>query len=491
MRPQILIIGAGPVGLTLACELARYSIPIRIIDKASHRTDKSKAVVIWTRTLELLDRTGCLRDFLDVGVKCRAVNLIGNGAPMARITLGKVDSPYPFGLLVPQSETERLLEEHLARLGVTVDRETALVAFDQQESSVTAHIQQIGAPEETVTADWLVGCDGAHSTVRHQLGLAFAGETLPSAWCLADVHVAGLPYPPDEMAIFLHQNGVLAFFPLTRERYRIIASVAAAGAIEPATPTLADIQRLLDERGPPGMIVSNPIWLSGFRINERKVADYRSGRVFVAGDAAHVHSPAGGQGMNTGMQDAFNLAWKLALVCRGSSPAEPLLDSYGEERSPVAEQVLKETGRLTAVGMLQSHAAQALRNGVARLAFGLAPVRQFMAETVAEVSVGYDGSPLNGAGDHEVAGPPPGARMPPPAGQPPCGAGERPLFTLMASSSDEGDDLLRRYPDLLGPPVAPAQDTKGLRLIRPDGYVAAVARDANAIATYLDRFDGA
>ena len=220
----------------------------------------------------------------------------------------------------------------------------------------------------------LIGCDGAHSTVRHGLGMQFEGDTQPSDFILADLRLSGQSWKQNELYLFWHSAGVLGIFPIDRGRFRIIADAGTAksGTLRP-DPTLAEVQKVLDERGPGGITASDPFWLASFRINERKVADYRAGRVFLAGDAAHVHSPAGGQGMNTGMQDACNLAWKIALVHHGLAAPEPLLDSYSTERSAVGRQVLKDAGRLTTLAIMKGGIPQAIRNHVASLVFGLRP----------------------------------------------------------------------------------------------------------------------
>ena len=230
------------------------------------------------------------------------------------------------------------------------------------------------------------------------------------------------------------------------------------------------------------MSLSDPIWLSAFRINERKVADYRKGRAFLAGDAAHVHSPAGGQGMNTGMQDAFNLAWKLALVCRGTCPEGQLLDSYSKERSAIGDQVLTAAGRLTAIGVMRNHTAQAVRNLLGGFLFGLAPLRRAMADTLSEVSIGYPHSPLNGAHGRGLGGPAPGERVAPRDGRPPIGTGGAPRFALLAEPGAAAAQLLRNYPNLLEPSLRPAPADGGLWLVRPDGYVACAVWEADAEA---------
>jgi FAD binding domain len=228
------------------------------------------------------------------------------------------------------------------------------------------------------------------------------------------------------------------------------------------------------------------IWLSSFRINERKVADYQAGRVFLAGDAAHVHSPAGGQGMNTGMQDACNLAWKLALVVRGIG-SENLLDSYSAERSPIADQVLKVTGRVTSMATLTGKLKQSLRNHAIALVLGLPLVRKFAADAASEISMGYPHSPLNAPGGHRD--PLPGARAPIRATEPPVGAGNTPLFALFAEPDGMPSKFPERYASLLEPTLRDPYHPGGMWLIRPDGYTALAVKegDWNAVTAYLDR----
>jgi hypothetical protein len=227
--------------------------------------------------------------------------------------------------------------------------------------------------------------------------------------------------------------------------------------------------------------------LSGFRINSRKVASYRAGRAFLCGDAAHVHSPAGGEGMNTGMQDAFNLAWKLALAINGTC-GEALLDTYSPERSGVGDEVLKNTSRLTAIGTLHNPVAEELRNLVGRVALGFAPVQHAVVDHMSQVSVGYPKSPMNGRG-HGSFRPGPGQRTAPIAGAQPFGAGHEPRFTLLASSSPAVARVLSSFPKLLNAALGPPPDENGVWLIRPDGYVAATApaSDLSSISDVLSR----
>jgi 2-polyprenyl-6-methoxyphenol hydroxylase-like FAD-dependent oxidoreductase len=486
MRLEVLIIGAGPVGMTMASELARYGIAIRIVDKTAQRTDKSKALVLWSRTLELLDRGGGSAPFVESGFKVDAVNFIaGDDKVVGHVSMTSVRSPYPYALMLPQSETERLLEERLRELGIAVEREIEVAGFKSAENGVEVVARHADGREETVTVDWLIGCDGAHSLVRHTLGATFEGETLKSDWLLADVHLQGYPFPDTEASVYWHRDGAFVIFPITPGRYRVVADLPPTDAEHPPTPTLEQAQAVITQRGPAGLVASNPIWLAAFRINSRKVANYRSGRIFLVGDAAHVHSPAGGQGMNTGMQDAFNLAWKLALVLRKTCD-EHLLDSYSPERSKVGDEVLQAAGRLTAAGTLRNPVAQSMRNLVGHIMLGLPPVQHALADTMTEVSIGYPDSPLNGPGLRGGPGPRPGERVAPVDGQSPVGTGGVPLFALFAERNVATADLLRRFEGLLDPEIRPPFRERGMWLVRPDGYVVCSTRDADVVAGCLD-----
>ncbi|MBI2824888.1 MAG: FAD-dependent monooxygenase [Planctomycetia bacterium] len=389
-----LVVGAGPVGLTMSAELARHGVPYRVIDKAAAPTDKSKALVLWSRSLEMLDDMGTVASFLAAGRPVHAVTMASGTKRLAHIEF-EIDSPFDYGLMIPQSETERLLTAHLAAGGHRVERQIELVQFTADAEGVTSTLRTADGREQTVRSLWLVGCDGAHSAVRHGLGIEFSGDAEPNDWMLADVHIHG-PVADDEVTIYFHQDGVLAFFPITSDRFRVIADLGAAkNTARPADPTLEDVKRLVDARGPGGITVSDPVWLAGFRINERKVDDYRHGRVFLAGDAAHIHSPAGGQGMNTGMQDAYNLAWKLALVDAGRAK-DLLLDSYSIERSAVGDQVLRDAGFLTRAATLRNPVAQQLRNHLYLFLGSLGAVRQRISDTLSEMAINYRKSPLTG-----------------------------------------------------------------------------------------------
>ena len=481
-NPKVLIAGAGPVGLTLANEMARHGVPVRIVDKAPAATDKSKALVLWSRTLELFDDAGYCQGFMPSGMQVHGAQISNGKEVVARVSLDSIDSRFPYALMIPQCDTERVLEERLLAHGIKVERSVELVGFTDSGNAVEATLKKVDGSSETLTADWLAGCDGAHSTVRHGLGLPFEGSTMDSNWWLADGHIAGLE-PKDRLHIFWHRDGILAFFPIIGDRFRVIGDLGlATGNERSPDPTLEEVNAMLAHRATPGVVLSNPIWLSSFRINERKVKDYSKGRVFLAGDAAHIHSPAGGQGMNTGMQDAFNLAWKLALVIGGCAKPN-LLDSYSPERSGVGDRVLKNAGRLTEAAIVRNPVLQGIRNTVGKFATGFPFVQHKIANQLSEMDIGYPGSPLTVKNGHVANGPKSGERWPDrlPAGA----AGAK--FTALGPA-DVVAALAAKFPRLVL--AAPAQDPThkaALRLIRPDGYVAyaGAAKDQKQAEAYL------
>ena len=463
---QVLIIGAGPVGLTAAAELARYDVPVRIIDRSPHPSRTSKALVIWSRTLELMDRMGCTDAFLAAGLKAKGVTIRDGVGVLGHNDFDHVASPHPSPLMIPQSDTERLLTAHLAGFGVTVEREVELTGFEERAEDVAVHLRHADGREETTTTPWLLGCDGAHSAVRHGLAFEFRGEAEGNDWMLADVRLEGDKRPPeDEILPFLHRDGPFVIFPIPGGRSRVIATVGRTDPAHPRPdPTLPEVQAMIDSRTGGGFRATDPVWLSNFRINERKVANYRRGRVFLAGDAAHVHSPAGGQGMNTGIQDAIGLSWRLALVVRGEGAAG-LLDSYSVERSAVGDMVLRNASRLTTMATLSNPAVQAARNLAIRVLLGFPAVRHGMATQMSETAIGYPESPLSegsGAGTRlapaDYDGPPPGA-------------GQVPRFILYAARTDRATRLVRSFAPLIEARVRIPPDERHMLISRPDGYV--------------------
>ncbi|MGW7101825.1 FAD-dependent monooxygenase [Streptomyces sp. NPDC054838] len=432
---DVLVAGAGPVGLSAAAELRRRGTSCRIVDRLPARLPYAKAVGIQPRTLEIWDRMGLVQAVLDLAVPMRGQVMYENGAEQGRIELAlPPEEPYGFAAL-PQYETERILEEHLNRFGTVIERETELVSFTQDDTGVTSLLRTPHGEEE-VRSRFLVGCDGAHSAVRKGLGLTFEGGALPDEYMLADVEVDwDMPYGYGVRSEHRDAAGavddLLVCIPLPGEhRYRAsmlvppelsAAADRAGGEVAHGpgagrTPELAHVQKALDRLSPQPATASALRWSSVFRISHRLVNRYGEGRVFVAGDAAHIHPPTGAQGMNTGIQDAWNLAWKLALAVAGAADPD-LPASYDAERRPVGEEVVGRTVR---------HAAEGIR------ADREDPVTLLRRE--AQLLVGYPDSPLvqpaePGAGP----GPRPGDRAPD------CGG----LVTAIATYPSRLYDLLR------------------------------------------------
>lgn len=408
-----LVIGAGPTGLFMAAELTRHGVSCRILDKAPTPSRYSKALAIQSRMLEIFDQVGIIESFLEAGLQTPEIHISADGQPLISMSMSELPGPYPFILCLPQSETERILGKRLEGLGVQVERLVELVSFTQDESAVTATLRHADGYTETVTARWLIGCDGAHSTVRHTLNIPFSGAPYPEAFALADVKI-DWSLPNNEIHMFLSKDGMLAAFPMRGGRYRLIVETQAeAGDEQLPDPTLEEIQTYLTKFGPAGSVASDPVWLAAFRTHLREAEHTRQGRVFLAGDAAHIHSPAGGQGMNTGLQDAYNLAWKLALVNAGHAPAS-LLESYELERHPVAESVMRTSDLMLKAATLRSPITQHLRNRLLPLLAQQDFIQHRMTEQLAELSISYRKSPIvaEHARGHVAHGPKAGDRAP-------------------------------------------------------------------------------
>ena len=400
--PPVLVVGAGPTGLVLAAELIRHGTTCRIIDKAAGPTPLSKATTVQARSLEMLDDMGIVDGALSAGSKSHGVNIYHGTDRLLHVSYDELESPYPFLLNIPQSTLERVLGAFVASVGLTVEWNTELTGFTQDADGVTATLRTADGHEETVRTAWLVGSDGAHSIVRTTLEIPFAGKTYTQWFGLADTTLKwGLQH--DELHGFVHPTGLFFAIPLPgEERFRVVME-----AEEPPVDTeltLADFQAALDQRGPGNATLSDPGWITPFRVNARRAETYRVGRAFIAGDAAHIHSPTGGLGLNTGMQDGYNLAWKLGLVIRGL--ADPtLLDSYEIERIPVADAVLQLAGRLTTMLTLTNPVSQQLRNHLMPMLTGLGAVQHQIAVQDSQLSIDYDASPIVSEYHHGRFGP--------------------------------------------------------------------------------------
>jgi 2-polyprenyl-6-methoxyphenol hydroxylase-like FAD-dependent oxidoreductase len=385
---DVLVVGAGPVGLTMACELARNGVNCRIIDKAAVPATTSRALAIFPRTLEMFQIMGLIGPVLEAGHQLNGVAIYNLSGQIAHIGFCSLPSRYRFAISLPQSETERLLTEHLGHFGIVVDRDKELVALSQSPDAARAVIRDSAGMEEILEARWLIGCDGAHSGVRNLLAVPFEGEAYPETFLLADAKMEG-PLDHIHIHLFLTGEGLVGVFPFRGDRCRIIVSTQEESEKQPVGDLQFDeIKAIVENRTKSGIRLTDPVWVSRFHIAHRKIPEFRVGRIFFAGDSAHIHSPAGGQGMNTGIQDAMNLAWKLALVVHRKSP-DTLLNSYNEEREPVAKMVLSLTDRLTRMASVQGGLGQQLRDALIPMLTGIHLVEDRIAETMAEIGIHY------------------------------------------------------------------------------------------------------
>lgn len=327
---KVLIVGAGPTGLTLAYELTLRGIPVRLIDQSSGISIHSKALGLQSRTLEMLEKMGLIDAFLEKGLKAKGITYHWKNKQFD-LNLDQIDAPYPFLLILPQKETENILLTHLEQAGVQVEWKTKLLDIIDGK----ALIERPGGAREVFDVEWIVGADGAHSQVRHSLKFPFKGTRFPESFLLADVE--GTPSSPiDNPHLFLSKKGFGVVVPLPAKNYRLIFPLGSK-----QEPKESDLPSILKERQI-SMTIHSVEWFSIFHIDRRMTSSLRKENIFLAGDAAHIHSPAGGQGMNTGLQDAMNLAWKLDLTIKGVA-TDALLDSYEIERLFVAKSVLKWT----------------------------------------------------------------------------------------------------------------------------------------------------
>lgn len=386
---DVLVIGAGPVGLFCANELIRHGLRCRIIDKKSGLSDKSKALGLHIRTLDVLDDCGFIDEVLAQGLKITKVVFKSKGHVLMTASFAGVEADRHFLIDLPQNQTEAILYEGLKNKGIDVEWKTELTALAQETDHVRAIFTKPNGKSEEVSARWLIACDGAHSTTRHLSNMDFVGAAYQQSWWLADL-IIDWQLPPDTMHVYLHNSGPLACFPMQEKRYRLVMTSPLGHETE---PSFEDIKSVFAERSSDAAVLSNPIWITKFNLHHRQIQHYRKERVFFAGDAAHIHSPMGGQGLNTGIQDAYNLVWKLALV-QNKVANETILNSYHAERYPVGLDVLKKTDVMTRMILMKNPLMITLRNTLMSFMMSFNYIRNKLATDLAELAISYKDSPI-------------------------------------------------------------------------------------------------
>jgi 2-polyprenyl-6-methoxyphenol hydroxylase-like FAD-dependent oxidoreductase len=456
---DVLIVGAGPTGLMLANQLARRGVRALIVDRHSGPAQQSRAMAVQARTMEIYSKMGLMEQAFALGARGNGANLWANGRKMARIPLGEIGqglSPFPFVLALGQDDNERIMGEKLRDYGMAVQWNTELIAFEQHPGHVNATLRQPDGTLRGITAAWLAGCDGSRSPVRELSGITFPGAPYEHVFFVADTEATG-PMVPAELNVYLWQDGFHLFFPMRgKDRWRVIGILPRAMRGRGDLTWEHVIPAVRREAGA-DLAFRSCDWFSTYRIHHRCAERFRDRRCFLLGDAAHVHSPAGGQGMNTGLQDAYNLAWKLALVVQGRADAA-LLDTYEQERIPVAQRLLRTTDRIFTLLVSDSWFAGLFRTKIiARVlarAMTIERVRRLAFRTISQIGIRYRKSPLSQT--HE--GLPKGAPV----------AGDRfPWLQLKLDANGPVEDLYQKLEDtrfnllVIGQP-APSADAIGL-----------------------------
>lgn len=402
LNTDVLIVGAGPTGLSLAAQLTRYGIGFVLIDEKEGATELSKAMIVHARTLEILDQIGLADAAVAHGSVAQQGTLLREGEVRARLNFADIGaqlSPFPFILILEQSKTEKLLYNHLTTNGKTVLWRTRLQRLTQHEAGVLAELSTPDGPA-TVNARYLVGCDGASSSTRHLTGLSFTGSTYPRLFFVADVDMV-FEAEPASFYVTFGERGLLLLFPMEGEnRWRIIGNVPDYDENQPAVITPEGVEERVKTMTKRPLTITQVRWLSSYKVHTRHAEQFSEGRCFLAGDAAHIHTPAGGQGMNTGIQDAYNLAWKLALVLTGAAP-DTLLATYNEERLANAKRLLKTTDRLFDVAASENWFMQLVRDNLVPGIASIATTRKTIFPIISMTGINYRDSSLSLHGGDE------------------------------------------------------------------------------------------
>ena len=400
MDTDVLVVGAGPTGLMLANQLGRRGVRALIVDRHAGPSLETRALGVQARTLEIYLKLGIVERALELGKRGTGANIWSNGRKTARVPLGEAGqsvTPYPFILILGQDDNERIMGDRLRDWGMSVQWNTELVGLEQQPGQVSATLKLPDGATRQVTAAWVAGCDGARSAVRELSGITFPGAPYEHVFFVADTEATG-NMVPDEVNVYLWRQGFHLFFPMRgKDHWRIVGILPASLRGRDDVKFEAVIPSLRSEAGA-GLSLRTCSWFSTYRIHHRSAARFRDRRCFLLGDAAHIHSPVGAQGMNTGLQDTYNLAWKLAFVVEGRADAA-LLNSYEEERIPVARRLLNTTDRAFRLIVSDSWLAGLLRTQIlakfAAFALSLERVQSFAFRVVSQTGIHYRTSPLS------------------------------------------------------------------------------------------------
>ncbi len=403
MDADVLIVGSGPTGLMLANQLVRRGVRVMIIDRHSGPARETRALGVQARTLEIYQKLGLIDRALELGKIGRGADIWAQGRRMARIPLGetgKAATPYPYILILGQDDNERIMGDKLRELGGSVQWNTELTGIEQESGRAVAALKLPDGTTRKTPFAWIAGCDGAHSAVREMTGITFPGEPYEHVFFVADVEATG-SMVPDEVNAYLWRGGFHLLFPMRgKDHWRVVGILPEELRDKPDVNFDAVIPSLRNAAGA-NLSFRGCSWFSTYRISHRCASHFRQGRCFLLGDAAHIHSPAGAQGMNTGIQDAYNLGWKLALVAKGEAE-EALIDSYEEERLPVAHTLLKTTDRAFKVAISDSWIAGLLRAQiiarVAAFAMSMPRLQRFVFRRLSQIGINYRESSLSRTG---------------------------------------------------------------------------------------------
>lgn len=514
INTEVIIVGAGPTGLSLACQLTRYGVDFVVVEKNESFTSFSKALGVHARTLEIYEQLDLAKQAVERGTIAGKIRLLDKGEIVGEVDLSNIGeglSPYPYMLVLEQSENERLLYQYLQNHGRSVLWQTELKTLSQDEAGVTAIVRDNTGASQIIAGKYLVGCDGPRSPVRNTLGLSFEGSTFARVFYVADVEI-DWKFSHDALHGCLTRNAVVAFFPMAGEkRWRVVGAFPEEFAKDEGEILYEEIEARIKAESQIELDITHVYWFSTYKVHTRHVEKFSSGRCFLAGDSAHIHTPAGGQGMNTGIQDAYNLAWKLALVLKGAA-AERILETYNEERLPNARRLLQTTDRMFNIAAGTDWLVNVIRTSIfppmAKFILGLDAVKKRFFPLISQIGITYRDSSLSmhdGDRDFEVRA---GDRLPYFLldGHSIYDQLRAPKFHLLTFSkglsNDAGDpgktttEIGSKYADLLDQyhlPLHPQiEDLFGTDkpfqvFLRPDNYIAYISSETSPrrLAAYL------